>query len=623
MHLLIHFDNIDGSAFQCIRIINVPSIRSYNEEYKIVYGIDSITNNFYNCGDMSIRLLHDLEYKKFKNVKIEKTIDSIYKVIGHTELFQDEFIKYVNMKISSYIEECDDNYFDISINTIWTSKYCECSYTRPYIVDPESIKDYENLVIDYKYKLLLIEQSDDKYILSNMHLNSLVFKYINNNFFILKKEHKYTISDIEVIKINRGILIANIDLTINDVEKIFDVLNITVDMLIAISLSKNYINSIDVGNAWRTEEGYGGDTYSINPITGIDEALNSLNSCWDPIIPKSSTTQFTKNELTFTYADGICNITKNDNISDITKNKIVTDTPIQMTSTQLNRAINGPPVSDLGAYDNTEYFTIDGNENYDILTPKKFALFTIEEILESKITSATPLIKPVIKPKPVKTNIYKNLLNQKLKTYDIDEFKYLNEFEKILTLNSQINVEIFELINNNKSISNYIISELQNLLNVFKQEDYEYVSDENESHNQNESHSVNLRPRFEIGLPQTGISMLEQKKLTLDYVKKYKNDTIETLASTVIDNVNKYLLQTIKDINKNQIGKDLVDFGIKKTRKSKGFVYGIEDTSNDLDTSKFGMNCRFNKNKTLEIRSAPPNPVFKDCSPFNMSPHIF
>jgi hypothetical protein len=82
--------------------------------------------------------------------------------------------------------------------------------------------------------------------------------------------------------------------------------------------------------------------------------------------------------------------------------------------------------------------------------------------------------------------------------------------------------------------------------------------------------------------------------MTQAYVDLYKNDTLETLASTVIENVYQYLVDSAMradSINKNQIGKDLVELGVKKTRKSKGYVYGIEDTSNkkrgyDIDHSK-------------------------------------
>ena len=79
---------------------------------------------------------------------------------------------------------------------------------------------------------------------------------------------------------------------------------------------------------------------------------------------------------------------------------------------------------------------------------------------------------------------------------------------------------------------------------------------------------------------------------TRKYVEKYKNEDKETLASQVIDRIIYFISKHMdpKDINMNQIGRDLVELGVKKTRKTKGFVYGIEHPSfKDIDT-KLGDN---------------------------------
>ena len=76
-------------------------------------------------------------------------------------------------------------------------------------------------------------------------------------------------------------------------------------------------------------------------------------------------------------------------------------------------------------------------------------------------------------------------------------------------------------------------------------------------------------------------SCSDQTTHTHDYVEKYKDDNFETLASDVINKVFTYVSKFIeaKDINMNKIGTDLVAFGVKKTRKSKGNVYGIKNPS--------------------------------------------
>jgi hypothetical protein len=77
-----------------------------------------------------------------------------------------------------------------------------------------------------------------------------------------------------------------------------------------------------------------------------------------------------------------------------------------------------------------------------------------------------------------------------------------------------------------------------------------------------------------------------QRYHTSNYVDRYKDDNSETSAAAAIEKVFTFLSKYIsgKDINMNQIGKDLVDLGVKKTRKTKGNVYGLANPSkSELD----------------------------------------
>lgn len=76
---------------------------------------------------------------------------------------------------------------------------------------------------------------------------------------------------------------------------------------------------------------------------------------------------------------------------------------------------------------------------------------------------------------------------------------------------------------------------------------------------------------------------VKQRYLTNEYARLFKDDNAQTMASVVINNISNYLSKHIKEehINKNMISKDLITAGIKKMRKANGYVYGIEDTSND------------------------------------------
>lgn len=76
-----------------------------------------------------------------------------------------------------------------------------------------------------------------------------------------------------------------------------------------------------------------------------------------------------------------------------------------------------------------------------------------------------------------------------------------------------------------------------------------------------------------------------QHMATKEFVYMHKCDTAETLASTCVDTVYTFLksVKRLAHINRNRIGGDLVALGVKKTRKTKGNVYGLllSDRPND------------------------------------------
>lgn len=97
-----------------------------------------------------------------------------------------------------------------------------------------------------------------------------------------------------------------------------------------------------------------------------------------------------------------------------------------------------------------------------------------------------------------------------------------------------------------------------------------------------------------------------QRYHTCNYVEKYKDDNAEVMASAAIEKVFMFLSKYIsgKDINMNQIGKDLVDLGVKKTRKTRGNVYGLANPSkSDLD-------------KFVKTASAAPTSPITNLPPF-------
>lgn len=156
--------------------------------------------------------------------------------------------------------------------------------------------------------------------------------------------------------------------------------------------------------------------------------------------------------------------------------------------------------------------------------------------------------------------LYKNTLNNRITVLEQD-LGYIYEMKKLseLNYNTEITRSFLESLNEQR-VSKESIKELYELLYIIENEK-EYIGES--------------EPNM--------LDWSKQKIATKEYVDLYKNDERETLASVVIDHVYDYLSRQISrdQINKNQIGVDLVDLGVKKTRKSKGYVYGMNCENNN------------------------------------------
>ena len=140
--------------------------------------------------------------------------------------------------------------------------------------------------------------------------------------------------------------------------------------------------------------------------------------------------------------------------------------------------------------------------------------------------------------------LYRSLLDDSVRTIAA-EVPLLTEFVKACTMTcaSTFMQCVLQLINTTP-ITSADIGELQHLL--------EALADTTSTNNEKTS----------------------QKALTAKYVKQYVDNNAETLAAQVIDNVCVYLTEHgFKDsINRNQVGQDLVELGVQKARKARGYV---------------------------------------------------
>jgi hypothetical protein len=180
--------------------------------------------------------------------------------------------------------------------------------------------------------------------------------------------------------------------------------------------------------------------------------------------------------------------------------------------------------------------------------------------------------------------LYQNMITNGVHAYDI-QIKLLKELELLssYTYKNALTSNIIDSLEE-ISLSKPLIDELKELIFILDKVNFnEIASDENHEDNKHDE-NINSQPL------ETNV----QRILTKEYVKTFKNDKVETVALTVIDNIYNFLtsLESFNEvINRNQIGNDLVALGVKKTRKAKGFVYSIEDSGHK---------------KTLELKDLLP-----------------
>jgi hypothetical protein len=498
-HIIIHKQIIDDKHF--IRIIATDNTDKYHNEIKKTYNceIDYIYK-LYNCADLYERLVNDLNYKKFKGIKITDIssglwqIDQYYNndsylvydktsklgldikypeqnIVDINNWYNDTYIIYIKSKLQSYITDLDEeDYFDIYPENIDWGKInikAECVFEEGVM-----------------YKLKDVELCNEKYILTRDHILSLTFLYVNNNYGSILEKEDPPVIDLKYEKCDniRGCSIGNCNLLTEDVETLLKLLNINDNTLKRITTCSHYVKNLE-SNAL------------VKHITCETSTFGS----W------------------YGYLADFQPTDKNDN--------------------------------------DIESCFISKMPNY--IAPHK---------LTSKPVTETNTVNP-IKNKV----LYKHLINKTINIFDI-ELVYLKEFERLSNINyeSEITDNILNILDK-KKISKNIILDIEQILDVLKEgalEEHECIDKTQWNH---------------------------QKSITKLYVDLHKNDNAETIASTVIENVYDFLKPTINEnINKNQIGKDLVELGVKKTRKTKGYVYGIEETNFKLNTN---TNFKIDKDK--------------------------
>lgn len=499
--IIIHKQCIHEQTY--IRIVSVRSTHEYFSEISKAYGYDINVQSkdiavFYNCGDLYQRLIHDLEYKKFKGIVMTKICQGLWRV-NHSqdEWFHTSYLSWVTLKLQSYIDDMDET----------------CDYLQ---IIPENIDWNEvnkNKLVNTAFKDVtmytldrLEKNANGDYVMTRDHILSLVFEYIAiHHACILGYDDVHTgpeveknsdeLKELKITTLNtmRGVTINKDVLNNDEVKHLFQYLNISNDTLKSIVVSKPYLRL-------------------------MQDTAHHLNV-------KSETSVFQSSYAFIQDTDRLCD----NSINSVFKSNI------ELPLLQL-------PSSSRELWKSPHCF-------WESSRPK---------------SKATDVTKADETRTSLDTVIYNNVIDDSLNMFDI-ELIYLTEFDKVSSLeySDVVTKSVLDTINKTQ-ISDKLVKELKQLVCIL-----EHWEEQTETPDDQQTWSV-------------------QKRLTKSYVDNHKNDAMETLASTVIDNVCDYLQNSTipkYNINKNQIGTDLVDLGVKKTRKAKGYVYGIQDTSQNLTLS--------------------------------------
>lgn len=202
---------------------------------------------------------------------------------------------------------------------------------------------------------------------------------------------------------------------------------------------------------------------------------------------------------------------------------------------------------------------------HDIITCFDFLQFTDIPLFANHCIKDSAKANVAVSPTINKQyKIFKNKLNKSIQAYDTN-LVYLGELEKISDTTFKTDFVIRMLCHclDDAELSTELLAELHQFTEVVKK----IVQDD--------------KTEAESTSKDRGESYSEQQFfLTKVYVNIFKNNEAEAPADKVVESVYQFLTKRqLSPIYKSQIEEDLVKLSVKKTKKTKGYVYGIENLS--------------------------------------------
>lgn len=573
-HLLVHYQNV--GSHRIIRIIPIMNLDAYKAEFSSVYKTkdgDDVMHIFFNVSDMSGRLVSDIGFKSFKGCgKLEKITENLFKIPekAPADFFTAMFLPWAKDKIADYVADLDET---SAINT-------EDLKSSP--LTPSEVAQFVHVQFDEGvtfYNLLNCHKTDDDgcFVLSEHHLKALFMAYAKNNktqfgphrmeggtitcrqdadgqfvpYQPGEEQEEIVYECIETLQTTwpeSHFKYADTD----DKKSLIDRIRENskrVYVLSSIRFGKQNHGGLPIKIG---EVAYGkGITVNKTALTnhdidvlmeqlGITEALNKALSY---LILKNDVTEFDEiegyDELHKMYKkyvsfDGSWISMDGDGYSYCPYELVVdTETPLKVWEIWDPRAVKSSR------------------------NPKK-----ITDVVRVPSVPSVPSVSNV-----EKSHIfYKDVITNAVRCFK-NELEYLPEFQRLGDMNCKnhmVNKIMENFVSNGTfDIDCEVVQELTILTSLMSS----FFSDEKLSNNEKNEQVCD-----------------RQYELTKEYVNRYKSDKEEMSAAIAVENVYTYLLLgRVQDINKNRIGSDLVDLGVKKTRKTKGYVYGMKALSNFYD----------------------------------------
>jgi len=542
----------------------IRDLDAYKAEISSVYKTmdDDMMHLFFNVSDMSGRLVSDIGFKSFRGCgKLEKINENLFKIPSKAprDFFSEMFLPWAKGKIADYVTDLDETTV-INIEDLKASPLTPSEDERFVHVQFEEGVTFYNLLNCHKTE-------DDYFVLSEHHLKALFTAYAKNNksqfgphrmeggTFTCRKDAEGHFIPYEPGEKHEDIVYECIETLVptwpeshfnyntDDVSSFID--NVHKHLKRVYVLSSIRFNKLD----------HDSPPIKIGEVAygkGITVSKTSLtNQDIDVLIEHLGITEALNNALSYL----------------ILKNDVVEFKEITGYDGLLYASVDGGLLSTDMGYSSWPYASLietDTESPLNTWCPWDPTIKTDKNKIRERNVSNVPNVPNVSNGE--KSHIfYKDVITNEVRCFK-NEIEYLPEFQRLGDVKYKspmvhkiIDNFVYNDAHGTFDIDREVVTELTTLTTLMSS----FFSDEKRSCNERSNEQVYDR----------------QYELTKEFVNQYKSDKGEMSATIAVENVYGYLvLGRVQDINKNRIGSDLVDLGVKKTRKSKGYVYGLNDS---------------------------------------------